>query len=144
MSDTIWRCVGRTRSCTCIWCGVPGGGTRSSPLDLRQRLYASLAHHAAALGADVVAIGGMPDHVHLLVRFPTTISIAEFVRRVKGGSSHFVTHVLGWEEPFKWQGGYGAFSVSKRNLAAARAYVLNQERHHADGTLHPVFERTVE
>jgi len=112
--------------------------------DLQQRLYGSLAHHAAELGAEVVAIGGMPDHVHLLVRFPMTIGIAEFVRRVKGGSSHFVTHVLEWPEPFKWQGGYGAFSVSKRNLAAARAYVLNQERHHAEGTLHPTMERTAD
>src|ERR1041384_7016042 len=74
--------------------------------DLRERLYASMIHHATELGADVVALGGMPDHVHLLVRMPMTISIAEFVRRVKGGSSHFVTRVLEWPEPFKWLGGY--------------------------------------
>jgi REP element-mobilizing transposase RayT len=110
--------------------------------DLRERLYASMIHHATELGADVVALGGMPDHAHLLVRMPMTIAIAEFVRRVKGGSSHFVTRVLEWPEPFKWQGGYGAFSVSRRNLGAARAYVLDQERHHADGTLHPTFERS--
>jgi REP element-mobilizing transposase RayT len=111
--------------------------------DLQRDLYASLAHHSAELGADVIAIGGMPDHVHLLVRFPTTISVSEFVRRVKGGSSHLVTQVMRWPEPFKWQGGYGAFSVSKRNLAAAQAYVLNQERHHAEGTALPTFERTL-
>jgi REP element-mobilizing transposase RayT len=109
--------------------------------ELQPHLYASIAHHSAELGADVIAIGGMPDHVHLLVRFPLTISASEFMRRVKGASSYLVTHVMQWPEPFKWQGGYGVFSVSKRNLAAARAYVLNQERHHADGAVHATFER---
>lgn len=109
--------------------------------NLKQRLYGSLAHHCAELGADVIAIGGMPDHVHVFVRMPATISISEFVRRLKGASSHLVTHVLKWPEPFKWQGGYGAFSVSKRHLPAVRNYVLNQEQHHAEGTTHPGFER---
>jgi len=109
--------------------------------ELQPHLYASIAHHSVELGADVIAIGGMPDHVHLLVRFPTTISASEFMRRVKGGSSHLVTQVMCWPEPFKWQGGYGVFSVSKRNLPAAKAYVLNQERHHADGAVHAALER---
>ena len=113
-------------------------------LDLQRNLYASIAHHSVECGAEVIAIGGMPDHVHLLVRFSTTISISEFVWRVKGGSSHLVTQVMEWPEPFKWQGGYGAFTVSKRNLAAARAYVLNQENHHREGTLHTAFERTAD
>ena len=64
--------------------------------DLQQRLYGSLAHQASELGADVIAIGGMPDHVHMLVRFPTTIAVSDFVRRLKGASSHLVTHVMRW------------------------------------------------
>jgi len=112
--------------------------------DLQQRVYSSLAHHCAELGADVIAIGGMPDHVHVFVRMPTTISISEFVRRLKGASSHFVTHVLGSPEPFKWQGGYGVFSVSKRHVPAVRNYVMNQEQHHREGTTHPGFERMEE
>jgi putative transposase len=110
--------------------------------DLQQRLYGSLAHQAAELGADVMAIGGMPDHVHMLVRFPTTIAVSDFVRRLKGASSHLVTHVMRWPEPFKWQGGYGAFTVSKRHVPVVRDYVLNQEARHRDGTTHPSFERT--
>ncbi|HYH79661.1 MAG TPA: transposase [Longimicrobium sp.] len=84
------------------------------------------------------------DHVHLLVRIPTTISIAELVRRLKGTSSHLVTHVLQSPEPFKWQGGYGVFSVSKRHVPVVRDYVLNQERHHRDGPLHHQLERDAE
>jgi putative transposase len=109
--------------------------------ELQPRLYASLAHHSAALGAKVEAIGGICDHVHLLVRFPTTISIAEFVGKVKGATSHFVTHVLRSPEPFKWQGGYGAFTVSKRNLGAVRDYVLDQEARHRVGRIYRAVER---
>jgi len=109
--------------------------------DLQPRLYGALAHQCAALGADVLAIGGMPDHVHVLVRFPTTISIAEFVRRLKGASSHLVTKVLCWPEPFRWQGGYGVFTVSKRHVSAVEQYVLNQAKHHGDGSVHQSFEQ---
>ena len=112
--------------------------------DLQQRIYGALVNQCAEVGADVIAMGGMPDHVHVLVRLPTTISIADFVRRLKGASSHLVTHVLRWPEPFKWQGGYGVFSVSKRHVPVVRDYVLNQEQHHRDGPLHPVLERDEE
>ena len=78
----------------------------------------------------------------MFIHQPVTISIADLVSRLKGGSSHFVTHVLRHPEFFRWQGGYGAFSVSRRGVSAVRAYVLNQEQHHRDGTLIPRLERT--
>src|SRR4051794_5154611 len=84
--------------------------------ELQSRVYGALAHQCAEVGADVIAIGGMPDHVHVVVRLPTTISIAELVRRPKGASSNLVTHVIRSPDPFKWQGGYGAFTVSKRHV----------------------------
>jgi REP element-mobilizing transposase RayT len=109
--------------------------------EIQSRLHACLAHRAHEMRADVIAIGGVADHVHVFVRQPVTISIADFVSRLKGGSSHFVTHVLRHPDYFRWQGGYGAFSVSRRGVSAVRAYVLNQEQHHRDGTLIPRLER---
>ena len=109
---------------------------------IRQRIYGAIAHQCAAVGADVIAIGGMEDHVHVLARLPVTISVAEFVRRVKGASSHLVTQVIRSPDPFKWQGGYGAFTVSPRHVDAVRRYVLNQEEHHRQRTLNPEMERT--
>jgi len=109
---------------------------------LMPKLYASIAHHSAELGAKVIAVGGICDHVHLLVRLPPTISIAEFIGRVKGASSHFVTHLLRSPESFKWQGAYGAFTVSRRDVPAVRDCVLNQEIHHAVGTTHASLEQT--
>jgi REP element-mobilizing transposase RayT len=110
--------------------------------ELRQPIYAELVRASEEMRATVLAIGGMPDHVHVLVRFPATVTVADFVGRIKGSSSHLVTHVLRPGEPFKWQGGYGAFSVSRRNVSAVRAYVLNQEQRHRDGTIHGALEAT--
>ncbi|HST59958.1 MAG TPA: IS200/IS605 family transposase [Longimicrobium sp.] len=93
-------------------------------------------------GADVTAFGGVADHVHLLVRLPTTISVADFVKQVKGSSSHLASQRL--HTLFKWQGRYGAFTVSPSHVPRVRDYVLNQERHHADGSFHPMLELTEE
>jgi putative transposase len=112
--------------------------------DLQQRIYAVIQHQASQLGADVIAIGGIEDHVQMLVRFPTTIALATFVQRLKGASSHFVTHVARAPHAFKWQGGYGAITVSKRGVPFVRAYVLNQVEHHRTGTLYHDLERTEE
>jgi putative transposase len=96
----------------------------------------------AKLGVEVMAFGGVADHVHLLVRFPTTVSIAELVKQVKGSSSHLANQRL--RVPFKWQGRYGAFTVSPSHVPRIRDYVLNQERHHADESTHPMLEMTEE
>jgi putative transposase len=90
------------------------------------------------MGVEVVAFNGVTDHVHLLVRIPTTVSVADLVKQVKGSSSHMLGKRL--RVPFKWQGGYGAFSLSTSHVPRIREYVLNQEQHHADGTTHEPLE----
>jgi putative transposase len=92
----------------------------------------SIRHECVQLGVEVLAFGGVADHVHLLARLPARLSVSDVVKQVKGATSHLITQRL--KIPFKWQGGYGAFSVSKRSIAAAREYVLNQEQHHGYGT----------
>ena len=64
---------------------------------------------------EVLAIGGMPDHIHLLVLFQNTLSVADLMNHVKGGSSRFVSEQLAPGQWFAWQGNYGAFSVSRRD-----------------------------
>lgn len=61
---------------------------------------------------DSIALGGIEDHVHLLIQLPFTTSVADLMHQVKGGSSYLVTHELRPGEFFKWQGSYGAVSVS--------------------------------
>ncbi len=110
--------------------------------EVRPRVFRVLQHQASQLGAEVLAIGGVDDHVHVLVRFPPKLAIALLVGRMKGASSHFVAQILGI--PFRWQGSYGAFSVSTSALPRVREYVLNQEQHHRDRTAHPMMELSPE
>ena len=110
--------------------------------EIRDRISPVMQHQASDLGAQIMAIGGIEDHVHVLARFPTTLSIADLVGRMKGASSHMVTQVMG--QAFKWQGAYGAYTLGKSGLGPARAYVLDQERHHRNGTTYAALERTAD
>jgi REP element-mobilizing transposase RayT len=92
----------------------------------------AIRHECVGLRVEVVAFGGVADHVHVLVRIPPPLSVSVLVKQIKGSTSHLISNRL--KVPFKWQGGYGAFSVSKRSVSAARDYVLSQPQHHAYGT----------
>ena len=89
---------------------------------------------------DLLAVGGMGDHVHLLVQLPSTVSIADAVKQLRGSSSHFTNHEVEKTAGFRWQGSYGAFSVSERILPRVRHYIVNQEEHHRTGKLHRAYE----
>ena len=104
---------------------------------VRPRVFNCIRSECARMKADVVALGGVEDHVHVLLRVPATLSIAAIVKQIKGSSSHLAN---AGEDTFKWQGGYGAFSVPRRLLARARDYVLNQEERHRSGNLIGDFE----
>ena len=110
--------------------------------EIRARIYPMMQRHADDLGTHVIAIGGIEDHVHVLARYPATVAIADLVRRMKGSSSYLASQVMG--KTFKWQGVYGAFTLSTRGLDRVRSYVLNQEMHHRTGTTYTVLETTEE
>jgi putative transposase len=93
---------------------------------------------------EVLAVGGMPYHVHLLVLLSNTVTLADLARHVKGGSSRFVSKCLRPGSWFAWQGSYGAFSVSRRSIPKVIAYTQNQKEHHALGTLCLSAEETYE
>ena len=93
---------------------------------LHEFLGGSLREHSAI----PLAVGGVADHVHLLVGLPTTIAIAELMQKVKAVSSLWVHRTIGLRT-FAWQEGYGVFSVSPSDLDVVRRYVANQDAHHA-------------
>ncbi len=99
---------------------------------------------ARGAGCDVLAIGGMPDHVHLLVKAPTKVSPASLMHQVRGVSSAFVRDHLGDVGGFRWQEGYGVFSVSRTHVRIVIEYVEHQAEHHASGTVWPAIERSGE
>jgi len=98
--------------------------------DLAPRLHAYLGGIVREEDAVAMEIGGMDDHVHLLLSIAPKHSLADLMRIIKTNSSRWV-HELGSEHAsFAWQSGYAAFSVSKSNLDAVRHYIATQEEHH--------------
>lgn len=95
----------------------------------RERLPAYLGGVIRNLGGVPEAIGGVADHVHLLIGLRATHSLAEVVRDVKAVSSRWAHDELGIAA-FGWQEGYGAFTVSSSQCGAVREYIAAQEDHH--------------
>lgn len=79
------------------------------------------------------AVGGMSDHVHLLVGLRATHRLADVLRDLKRASSEWVHTTIGLRT-FAWQEGYGAFTVSASNRGQVRAYIVRQEEHHRSRT----------
>ncbi|MDS1348192.1 IS200/IS605 family transposase [Planktothrix agardhii NRERC-751] len=98
--------------------------------DIQQEIYAVIIGECKKLECTVIAVGGIEDHVHLLIGFPTTLAVAEIIKQIKGSSSHFVTHQLKPGDFFKWQGSYGAFTVSHDAIDSVANYIRNQAVHH--------------
>ena len=77
-----------------------------------------------------LSIGGVADHVHLLLSLPATMPIAKAMQLIKGGSSKWVHETFRDQRQFAWQIKYGAFSVSVSQLETILKYIQNQEQHH--------------
>lgn len=107
---------------------------------VERRLYRYIEAVCRDDECELLAIGGMPDHVHLLVLLPATITLGQLMHDVKGGSSRFVSEQVLSGDWFAWQRGYGAFGVSPHDKQRVIRYIRNQKRHHADGTLWPEAE----
>ena len=108
--------------------------------EIRDRLYAAIAAKCRALKCEPLAIGGIEEHVHLLARLHTTVSVAQLAKEVKGSSSHLVTHEITPNEFFKWQGAYRAFTIRKSNVDVVKTYIEDQKRHHAEQDLRAEWE----
>ena len=88
-----------------------------------------------------LALNMTNDNLHLLATILPAISVAEFVHRIKGSSSHFINLNLGTKS-FYWQHGYGALSLSEKGIPFVKRYIDNQKQHHADNRVLDVLEYT--
>jgi putative transposase len=79
-------------------------------------------------------IGGVSDHLHVLIRIPASIAVAKAVQLIKGASSHWIKQAFPNMGSFAWQDGYGAFTVSESQLESAREYIRKQAEHHRTKT----------
>jgi putative transposase len=96
--------------------------------ELQSPLWAYLGGIARSNGMTAIAVGGVDDHVHVLLSLPAVMPLAKAVQLLKGGSSKWVhdNHT----GDFAWQSGYGAFTVSISQVDTTVAYIRNQAEHH--------------
>jgi REP-associated tyrosine transposase len=94
----------------------------------RANLHEYLGGTVRGLGGIPEIIGGVEDHVHLLVGLKATHCLADFMRDLKRASSNWIAE--NHEKEFAWQDGYAAFTVSVSNCEAVREYIQNQPEHH--------------
>ena len=112
--------------------------------EFERRLYRYIAAIATEMRCEVIAIGGIEDHIHILLSLPSTVSIAQLVKRMKGASSHFINHEVLANGDFRWQGTYSAFSVSRWDVPKLVNYIQTQREHHDADELWKDFEMTFE
>ncbi|WP_433814406.1 IS200/IS605 family transposase [Flavobacterium johnsoniae] len=82
----------------------------------------------------LIAINGMPDHIHILVGIKPNISLSDLVRDIKSSSSKFINEQKWINGKFEWQNGFGAFSYGHSQLTNVIKYIENQEEHHKTKT----------
>jgi putative transposase len=95
----------------------------------KSQLHEYLGGTVRGLGGIPEEIGGVADHVHLLVGLKATHCLADFLRELKKSSSAWMRDQTGYPK-FAWQEGYSAFTVSASSRDAVRSYIANQEEHH--------------
>ncbi len=109
-----------------------------------RELYRCIQDQVQKQSGVVLALNGMPDHVHLIAKVPATLMPSHLMKQIKGVSSVFVNERFEVEEHFRWQEGYAVFSLSRSHVTRAVKYVQCQKHHHANGSLWPQWEETDE
>jgi len=100
---------------------------RSIPAEFRPKVWAYVAGICDKHAIFVHAIGGMEDHVHLLMQVPPSLALAKAVAAIKANSARWANEGT---NRIEWQHGYGAFSVSASNIPTVVRYIQNQDAHH--------------
>jgi putative transposase len=112
--------------------------------NIEQRVWAYVGGIAQEYGMTPLKIGGLEDHLHVVLGLPPTIAVSRAVQMLKGGSSRWMRSSLPELENFGWQDGYGAFTISQSVLAATIAYVERQRETHLARTFQEEYRALLE
>jgi REP element-mobilizing transposase RayT len=107
--------------------------------ELRERLWPFMGGIARQNNLKAIEIGGVEDHVHILISLPASVPVSKAMQLIKGGSSKWVNETFPDQQSFSWQDEYGAFSVSVSQLDKTIAYIKGQPEHHRKMTFQEEF-----
>ena len=82
------------------------------------------------IGGILLQIGGMPDHLHLVVKLKPSQALSTVIQKIKGNSLEWINEQKRFKSRFAWQVGYGAFSISESQIPMVVRYLKEQEIHH--------------
>jgi REP element-mobilizing transposase RayT len=99
-----------------------------------ERLYRYISGIAANKDQKMLAIHGMPDHIHFLIGMKPSCCLSDLVREIKKASNEFIKEKKFTKSKFNWQKGFGAFSYGQSQLDNVIAYIMNQRKHHRKRT----------
>ena len=102
--------------------------------DWEERLYKYITGIVTNKEQKLLAINGMPDHLHFLIGMRPSCCLSDLVREIKKASNDFINEKKLSKYKFNWQEGYGAFSYSHSQLDGVIAYIMNQKEHHKKKT----------
>lgn len=94
-------------------------------------------------GHKMLAIGGMPDHIHIFIGLNPAESVSDLVREVKKSTVKWIKESNLTQNAFRWQEGYGAFSYSRSHRERVCKYILNQKLHHTKRTFREEYLKTL-
>jgi putative transposase len=102
--------------------------------EVRERLWQYLGGMARQNGLRAKCVGGVADHVHLLLSLSTIIAVSKAIQLIKAGSSGWIHQTFPKLRNFSWQQGYGAFSVGVSQMPETIHYIEHQAEHHRTRT----------
>jgi REP element-mobilizing transposase RayT len=101
---------------------------------IEDRIWSYIGGVARKHKMTALQVGGIDDHIHTLVMAPPTLSPSQIAQYLKGDSSKWIHEEFPKLRGFEWQDGYGAFTVSKSQIAEVIKYIQNQREHHRKKT----------
>jgi putative transposase len=108
--------------------------------DLQPRLWPYLGGIARENKMKALVVGGVEDHVRILLAIPSPLSVAKAIQLLKGNSSKWIHDTFPEHRAFEWQDGYGAFSIGVSGVGDTMKYIEGQAEHHRKMTFREELE----
>lgn len=109
---------------------------------IEETLHPYIHEKSLEFKAPIHAVNSMPDHIHLAVTVPPSLSLADWVQSIKGASSHEINAIhTNLPERFAWQRSYSVFTFGQRSLTDIIDYIIHQKEHHRNRTTIEFYEQ---
>jgi REP element-mobilizing transposase RayT len=129
-------------SYTCIWIHIIWA-TKNRERILHASRGEELFHFFIDEGNEIKIpfekLNVQPEHIHALINLPSSWSLKDYMKRIKGSSSHWLNSEI-FQSKFSWQRGYGAYSVSASQLEKVKSYIAGQTEHHKRTSFNEEYE----